>query len=211
MVPLCQDSFASRVLTLCKGWVLGVLLGFSSACTLWAASFSFADPGINCCIPLVTTGITEPINRLIALCHHTVRCAVIFCIVPLSCNQRSLGSQRVMLAHFAAAALRTSPAVAPVVNGRLPAVQVAIWALITYPTHLLVAVRLDVHGAQVGVSSMVPLLLKSWFKAANIWAFLLYMLALRWVTAYFVMLGLGSACATGQPLKLTAGSHLHHE
>ena len=40
MVPLCQDSFASRVLTVCKCWVLGPLLGPSSVHTL-GSLFSF--------------------------------------------------------------------------------------------------------------------------------------------------------------------------
>ena len=125
----------------------------------------------------MATGITEPTNRLIALCHHTVRCAIIYFIVPLSCNQRSIRSQAVVLAHLAPNALGATSAIAPVANNRLPAVQVAIWALITYPAHLLAAVRLDVNGAQVSIGSMVPLLLKSWIKAADIRTFLLYSLA----------------------------------
>ena len=64
-----------------------------------------------------------------------------------------------MLAHFAPAALRATTAIASVGNSGLPAVQVAIRALITYPPNNLVAVWLDVNGSQVGVGSMVPLLL----------------------------------------------------
>ena len=56
------------------------------------------------------THLTEPSNRLTALCDHTVRPTNIFFIVPMSCNHESLGSQGVVLAHFAAAALRATTA-----------------------------------------------------------------------------------------------------
>ena len=178
MVPLCQEGSHFRLLTLCKGGMLDLLpADFVCIGALRAASFLFADPVVGTCTPLVATGITEPTNRLIALCHHTVRCAIICLIVPLGRDQRSLGGQGVVLAHFAAAALGATSAIAPLIDGRLPAVQVAIWALITYPPHLLAAVRLDVNGAQVTIGSMVPLLLKSWIKAADIQTFLLYSLA----------------------------------
>ena len=126
----------------------------------------------------MATDIAEPTDRLVALCHHAVRCTIICFIVPLSCNQGSLGSQRVVLAHFAAAALRTAIASGPIINACLPSVQVAIWTLNTYPPDLQMAVWFDVNGAKVGISSMVPLLLKSYFKAADIWAGLPYMLVL---------------------------------
>ena len=147
MVPLCQDSFASRVPTLCKCWVPGPLLCQSSLCTLWAAISFFADALIGCCAPLMTTGITEPTNTLMALCHHAVRCTSICFVVPLSCNQGSPGKQRVVLAHSAAAALRTSIAFGPLSHCRFPSVQVAVWALITYPPDLPVTVWFDVNVA----------------------------------------------------------------
>ena len=141
MVPFSQKSFASRVLALCKGGLLDLLpANFVCIGALRAASFLSADPLVGTCTPLVVAGIAEPTNRLVALCHHAVRCAIIYFIIPLCRHQRSLGGQTVVLAHFAAAALRTATAVAPVVDGRLPAVQVAIWALITYPPDLLVTV-----------------------------------------------------------------------
>ena len=177
MVPFSQKSFASRVLALCKGGLLDLLpADFVCICTLWAASLA-SDPVIGSCVPLVATDLTQPTKLLIAVCHHAVWCTIVCCIVQLSCNQGSLGGQGVVLAHFAAATLGATCAIAPVANSRLPAVQVAIWALITYPPHLLAAVRLDVNGAQVTIGSMVPLLLKSWIKAADIQTFLLYSLA----------------------------------
>ena len=95
----------------------------------------------------MTTGITEPTNRLIAVCHHAVRCTIICFVVPLSCNQGSPGKQGVVLAHFAAAALRTTIASGPLSYCRFPSVQLAIWALITYPPDLPVAVWFDVNAA----------------------------------------------------------------
>ena len=146
MVPLCQTSFAMTVLTVCKGWMLLLLLAICNLSTFWAAT-EFADPRIRCCNPTVATGITEPTNRLVALCHHTVRGTVVDFIVPLSCNQRSLGSQGVVLADFAVAALRTFVASSPVCHTCFPAVQVASGALITCPPDLHVAVCLDVDVA----------------------------------------------------------------
>ena len=52
-----------------------------------------------------------------------------------------------MLAHFAAAALRTTIASGPLSYCRFPSVQLAIWALITYPPDLPVAVWFDVNAA----------------------------------------------------------------
>ena len=173
MVPLCQARFALRVLTLCKGWVPDPLLGLSIIGTLWAASLLLADALTWCCTPLVATHLTDPSNSLIALRRHAVRSTSICFIVPLSCHPGSLGCQGVVLAHFAPAALRATSATAPVCNGGFPAVQVAIWALLTSPPDHLVAVWLDVNRTQVGIGSMVPLLLKSWSKSADVWACLL--------------------------------------
>ena len=82
-----------------------------------------------------------------------------------------------MLAHLAPAALRATIAIAPVGDHRFPAVQMPIWALITYPPDFPATLWCDVNGAQVSIGSMVPLLLKSWIKAADIRACLLYSLA----------------------------------
>ena len=120
-----------------------------SLCTLsafWTAR-SVADPAVGCYTPPVATGITEPISRLIALCHHTVRCTIIYFIVPLSRDQRSLGGQRVVLAHFAAAVLGTTIASGSIADTRFPAVRVAIWTLITFPPDLPSAVLFDVNAA----------------------------------------------------------------
>ena len=85
MVPLCQEGFHLRVPGLCKGW-LPSLVGPCMKSAFWAARFDFADALTRCCSPLVATGITEPTNKLIALCHRAVRCTIICCVVPLSCN-----------------------------------------------------------------------------------------------------------------------------
>ena len=61
IVPLCQKIFASRVLAVCKGWLLDLLPGFCLPTTFPASSSVFAD----------------------AL---TVRCTIICFIVPLSCK-----------------------------------------------------------------------------------------------------------------------------
>ena len=145
---------------------------------------------------------------LMALCNHAVRCTIIGLIVPLSCKQGSLSSQGVVLANLAAAALRAATAIAPVGNNCLPAVQVAIWALITYPPNFPATLGCDVNRAQVSIGSMVPLLLKSWIKAADTWAFLLSMsmLTLIGVTAQLKMLMLRLACMAAQVLHLTSGS-----
>ena len=91
-----------------------------------------------------------------------------------------------MLAHSAAAALRATPAIGSALNDCFPAVQVPIWALIAYPPDLPVAVWFDVNGAQVSIASMVPLLLKSRIKMADVWAFVLYtcLLVLTGATAH---------------------------
>ena len=44
MVPFCQARLASRVLTLCKGWVPNMIFAPFIFVTLWTASFVFADP-----------------------------------------------------------------------------------------------------------------------------------------------------------------------
>ena len=134
-----------------------------------------------------------------ALCHHIVRSTSIAFIVPLSCNQRSLGGQGVVLAHFAPAALRATPASGPLVNSCFPAVQMAIWALLTYPPDLPVAVWLDVNRTEVGIGSMVPLLLKSWSNSAGVWAFLLYtcLLVRTGATTHVQMLIVSPACIAG--------------
>ena len=185
MVPCCQDSFAVRVLTLSKGWVLDLDVAPAIFKTPWAASFLFADTLVGSCTPPVATLITKPTNNLMAVCHYFVRCGVICFVVPLTRNPGSLGRQRVVLAHLTAAALRTPTAIAPVINPGLPTVQVSIWALITYPPNFPVTLWWNFNRAQVSVGSMVPLLLKSCSKEADCWAFLLYicMLALRATTA----------------------------
>ena len=162
VIPLCQEGSHFRILALCKGWVLGLFAAFCIGfCTLWAASFFFADPLTRWCTPLVAANITEPTNRLTALGHHGVRSTVVGFTVPLSCDQGSLGRQGIVLAHLAAAALRAASAIAPAGNSCLPAVQVAIWTLITYPPDFPANLWCDVNGTQVSIGSMVPLLLKS--------------------------------------------------
>ena len=142
MIPLCQECSPLWVLALCQGWVLSPFaLGLVTA--LWAATLHFADPRIGCCTPLMATDITQPTNRLTALCHHTVRCTIICLTVPLSCNQGILGSQGVVLAHFASSTLRTPRASRPFTHMCLPAVQVTIRTLIACPPHLPGAVWCD--------------------------------------------------------------------
>ena len=86
VIPLCQEGSHFRVLALCKGWVCDLfpvlLCNFTA---VWTASLS-ADPVIGCCTPLVTTDLTEPTNMLSAVCHNTVRCAIVCFVVPLSRN-----------------------------------------------------------------------------------------------------------------------------
>ena len=86
MVPFYQKSSASRVLALCKGWVLDFLLGPCMFSAHGAALFFFADPLTRCLTPFVATGITVPTNTSTALCRHTVGCAIICFIVPFICN-----------------------------------------------------------------------------------------------------------------------------
>ncbi|KAL3147882.1 hypothetical protein ABBQ32_002603 [Trebouxia sp. C0010 RCD-2024] len=129
--PLCQKG----VLALCKGWLLS-LLGSCHFATVRTASLFLTDPVTRCCTPFAATHITEPSNQLSALCHHTVRCAIIHLITPLRCHQRSLGSQGVVPAHLAAFALRATIVIAPAVHSRQPAVQVPIWTLVASPPDL---------------------------------------------------------------------------
>ena len=76
-----------------KGWTLGLLvLGLCIFYALRAAGCFFADPGIKSCIPFVAADITVPANDLLALWHYTIWSAIIRFVVPLSCNQGSLGS-----------------------------------------------------------------------------------------------------------------------
>ena len=60
---------------------------------------------------------------------------------------------------------------------------------------------------------MVPLLLKSWKQAVDIWAFLLYnsMLALIGMTAHLNTLFLLPACMASHALKFRVGSNLDHK
>ena len=52
-----------------------------------------------------------------------------------------------MLAHLASIALRATSAIGPIICSRLPAVQAAIWALITSPPDLHFAMWFDVDVA----------------------------------------------------------------
>ena len=117
MVPLCQGSFALRVLPLSKCWVLDLPLAAVPVSALGAAWFFSAHPLVGCLTPFVATGITEPTNPLVALCHHTVRGTIISFKVPLTCQQWINGGQGVMLADLAANALRAPTAFAPVTDG----------------------------------------------------------------------------------------------
>ena len=147
MVPLCQDSFAVRVLAVCKSRVRGPFLGPPIFATLWAGSFDFADPGTDGCTPLATTDTTKPTKNQTALRQYLVRSAIICFIVPLSCHLWSPSCQGVVLAHLVAAALRATCAFGPMIDSCFPAVQVAIWALITCPPNLPVGMWLDVNVA----------------------------------------------------------------
>ena len=147
MIPFCQKSSCSRVLGVCKGWVLDMLLAAFIVSAFGATSLCLADPLIGCLTPLVATSITEPTNRLIALCHHTVRCTSIILIVPLSCHQGMHGSQGVVFAHCASTALRAATASGPVSYHCFPSVLLAKWTLTTYPRHLYVTMRFDVNAA----------------------------------------------------------------
>ena len=110
VIPLGQE----RVIALCKSWMPYSSLGH---CAHWATiHVVFADPRHRCGAPLVTTDITTPTTYLTAVCYQGFRCTTVRLIVPLSCHLRSLGDQRVVLACFAATALRTTIAIAPVTN-----------------------------------------------------------------------------------------------
>ena len=159
MIPLRQKSSCIRILALSKGWA------FDELCTpckpadaSWAASVSI-DPILDLHPPFVSTSITEPSNGLSAVRNHTVGSNIIFLVVPLSCNSRSFGRQRVVLAYLVAAALRTTFATRPAVYNCCPAVQVAIWTLITCPPNHLSAEWFDDYVAKVSISNMIPLLL----------------------------------------------------
>ena len=99
VVPFCQE----RMLASCKCWVHDPRLGFANISTVWTAS-PLGDSVRKSCFPMVTTVVTEPPATLIAFCYHVVRCGDVCCIVPLSCNLRSFGSQRVVLAYCLAGA-----------------------------------------------------------------------------------------------------------
>lgn len=159
VIPLCQESCHFRILALCKGWVLG-LLGPCSLSALRATSqVKWGNSSINSCSPLVATSVTEPSNSLTTACYYIIRSTIICLIVPLCCNCRSYGSQRLVLAHFLAFALGTTSASCSIVDTCFPAVQVPIWTLITCPPNLSVAPWFDVYVAQVSIGSMVKLLL----------------------------------------------------
>ena len=145
-MPICCIALVipfSQERIICKGWALGP---FFEPCTPWAACV-VADALIRCCTPLVIAGITQPMNGLLALRNHSVRGTIILLIVPLSCSRRIFGSHGVVLAHFAAAALRTPTAIGPVTDRSQPAVWVAIWTLVTQPLYLFVAVWFDCYVA----------------------------------------------------------------
>ena len=74
--------------------------------------------------------------------------------------------------------------------------QVTIWTLIASPPDFLVAVWLDDNLPQVSVGSMVPLLLKSGIKQADIRAFLLYRLWLCGEEGSPMVLIVLTACST---------------
>ena len=109
VIPLCQQD---RVLG--NGWVPDPLCSSCYFSALWTTRLLFADSSTGSRPPLVATGITMPMSKFRGLCHHTVRSTIIFFIVPLSCHCGVLGSQGVVLAQFASAALRTTIAVGPV-------------------------------------------------------------------------------------------------
>ena len=64
-----------------------------------------------------------------------------------------------MLAHLATTALRATSASGPIVHTRFPSVRLPIWALVTCPPDLSVAVFFDVNVSYVSMSIMILLLL----------------------------------------------------
>ena len=104
VIPLCQET----VLALCKCWTLGLVFACILS-TLRAASF-FADAAVRCCYPLAATLSAVPTKLRAAVCDHVIRCSFIGCVVPLSSNQGSLGSQGIVLAYLTPNALRTPTA-----------------------------------------------------------------------------------------------------
>ena len=114
VVPLCQEG----VIAIRKCWMLRQFLALPFIVNALLAASLSADPHIGCCLPLVPTVLAVPCKHVTILRHHIVRCTVICVIVPLSCNQGSLGSQGVVLAHLVAAALRTLTAIASVLHSR---------------------------------------------------------------------------------------------
>ncbi len=55
----------------------------------------------------------------------------------------------------------------PIVDSSLPDVRKAVWALITRPPHLVVAIRLDDYVAKVHVLLLMPLCLQLFCKHAD--------------------------------------------
>lgn len=110
VIPLGQE----RVIALCKSWVLGPSSG---RCAHWATNRTvFANSSNRRRAPLVATCITTPSTNVTAVCHHRFGGTTVRLVIPLSRYLGSPGSQRVVRANFAAAALRTTIAIAPVTD-----------------------------------------------------------------------------------------------
>ena len=84
-----------------------------------------------------------------------------------------------MLTHLLAGAEGTGPATGPVVDTCFPGVRMAIWALITMPPHLPVAVRPDEDVALMSILGRVPLALQHWAEQADVCTLVLICLLIR--------------------------------
>jgi len=116
--------------------------------------------------------------------------------IPKQGNFRCLAGKRVMLTNGYAWAERTALSVRPVVDSSLPDMRKAIWALITGPPHLTMAVRLDHNVANMHVELFMPLFLQLASKQAGVGLSLPAVLLWHTVSATFNSIGMPctSAC-----------------
>ena len=138
MVPLCQK----RMLACSKAWVLLLRSSWAAALVVWATrgSLQFC---VWCGNPLMLALTAAPVSWPIAPSNDHICSTTIPCCVPVSCNVRSLGGKRVVLAKFLARALWTPVATTSTADRCLPLMQMPIRTLIALPPDCLIAEFLD--------------------------------------------------------------------
>ena len=103
VIPFRQE----RMLTLNKGWKAGPSFAMQQSFAAFWTSRTVVHFDAWWRGPCIIAPVTMPMSQLTAMCKYHGCAATIFGSIPVSCNIGSHGGKGIMLAEFAARALRT--------------------------------------------------------------------------------------------------------